>query len=88
PHWKCAERFLPFSAQLDPVIVSYEVDSMKPDLVFYDALLARSGVSAENILFVDDLSVNIEAAETAGMIGHQFTSPSNLETALSDLGIS
>ncbi len=88
PHWKCAERFLPFSAQLDPVIVSYEVDSMKPDQAFYDALLARSGVSAENILFVDDLSMNIEAAKSAGMIGHRFTSSSNLETALFDLGIS
>jgi putative hydrolase of the HAD superfamily len=87
PHWKSAERFLPFSSSLDPVIVSYEVGSMKPQPAFYDALLERSGVLAANMLFVDDLAANIEGAETAGMIGHQFTSQGNLEIALGELGI-
>lgn len=87
PHWKSAQRFLPFSPKLDPVIVSYEVESMKPDRAFYDALLEQSGVPASNILFVDDLAVNIAAARTAGMIGHQFESQAGLETALIELGI-
>jgi FMN phosphatase YigB (HAD superfamily) len=39
------------------------------------------------MLFVDDLAANIEGAETAGMIGHQFTSQGNLEIALGELGI-
>lgn len=87
PHWKSAERFLPFSSSLDPVIVSYEVRVMKPEPAFYDALLERSGVPAENILFIDDLAENIEGAVTAGMIGHQFTSQRNLEATLGELGI-
>jgi len=87
PHWKSAERFLPFSSSLDPVIVSYEVGVMKPEAAFYDALLERSGVLAANILFVDDLAENIEGAESAGMIGHQFTSQRSLEIALGELGI-
>ena len=87
PHWKSAERFLPFSSSLDPVIVSYEAGAMKPESAFYDALLERSGVSAENILFVDDLIENIEGAEAAGMIGHLFTSQRNLEVALAELGV-
>jgi glucose-1-phosphatase len=87
PHWKLAERFLPFSAVLDPVIVSYEVESMKPDKAFYDALLEQSGVPAGNILFVDDLVVNIAAARSAGMIGHLFESQSGLEAVLVELGI-
>ena len=87
PHWKSAERFLPFSSSLDPVIVSYEVGAMKPESSFYDALLERCGVPARNILFVDDLAENIEGAETAGMIGHQFTYQPNLESALAELGI-
>jgi FMN phosphatase YigB (HAD superfamily) len=87
PHWKSAERFLPFSSSLDPIIVSYEVGVMKPEPAFYDALLERSGVPTANILFVDDLVANIEGAEAAGMIGHQFTSKRNLETALAELGI-
>ena len=87
PHWKSAERFLPFSSSLDPIIVSYEVGVMKPEPAFYDALLERSGVPTANILFVDDLVANIEGAEAAGMIGHQFTSKRNLEIALAELGI-
>jgi glucose-1-phosphatase len=87
PHWKSAEKFLPFSSLLNPVIVSYEVDSMKPEQLFYQALLDQSGVAAENILFIDDLPQNIEAARDAGMIGHQFTSPQNLEQALVELGV-
>ncbi len=87
PHWECARRFLPFSAQLDPVIVSFLVGSMKPEPEFYDSLLDQSGVSADRILFVDDLEVNIEAARAAGMVGHVFTSQSTLETALSDLSV-
>jgi len=87
PHWKAAERFLPFSSKLDPVIVSYEIDSMKPEPAFYDALLTQSNVSPQHILFVDDLTVNIEAAEQAGMVGHQFVSQSALEETLSELGI-
>jgi len=87
PHWKSAERFLPFSSSLDPIIVSYEVGVMKPEPAFYDALLERSGVPTANILFVDDLVANIEGAEAAGMIGHQFSSKRNLEIALAELGI-
>ncbi|HIF71999.1 MAG TPA: HAD family phosphatase [Dehalococcoidia bacterium] len=87
PHWKSAERFLPFSSKLDPVIVSYDVDSMKPEPAFYNALLTQSKVAPQNILFVDDLAVNIEAAEQAGMVGHQFVSQSGLKEKLAELGI-
>jgi HAD superfamily hydrolase (TIGR01509 family) len=87
PHWKSAEKFLPFSSVLDPVIVSYEVDSMKPEPLFYEALLDQSGIHPERILFIDDLPQNIEGARDAGMIGHQFTTQSNLELALTELGV-
>jgi putative hydrolase of the HAD superfamily len=87
PHWDYATRFLPFSSQLDPIIVSYSVGSMKPASAFYDSLLFQSKVSADRILFVDDLPENIEGARKAGMIGHQFVSRELLESALSDLGV-
>jgi len=87
PHWKSAEKFLPFGSLLNPVIVSYEVDSMKPEPLFYQSLLDQSGVAAENILFIDDLPQNIEAARDAGMIGHLFDTQANLEQALTELGV-
>ena len=87
PHWEYAKKFLPFSAEFDPVIVSYAVNSMKPDPEFYESLFTRAGVAADRILFVDDLPVNIEAARKAGMIGHVFTSKAALEATLSDHGV-
>ena len=87
PHWQSAERFLPFSSQLDPVIVSYAVGSMKPNPRFYDSLLVQSGVPAGRILFVDDLPENIEGARKAGMVGHLFDSQQLLEATLSALGV-
>ncbi|MBT3555667.1 MAG: HAD family phosphatase [Chloroflexi bacterium] len=87
PHWKSAERFLPFSSDLDPVVVSYDVRSMKPEQAFYDSLLTKSNVRREEILFIDDLAVNIQAAQDSGMIGHQFTSQVTLEKALAELGV-
>lgn len=87
PHWKSAEKFLPFSSKLDPVIVSYEVGSMKPEPAFYDSLLTKSNVPKKEILFIDDLSVNIEAAQDSGMISHQFTSQVELENTLTELGV-
>jgi putative hydrolase of the HAD superfamily len=87
PHWKSAERFLPFSSDLDPVVVSCDVRSMKPEPAFYDSLLTKSNVPREEILFIDDLAVNIQAAQDFGMIGHQFTSQVTLEKALAELGV-
>ena len=87
PHWKSAAKFLPFSSKLDPVIVSYEVRSMKPESEFYDSLLTKSNVQREEILFIDDLVVNVEAAQDSGMIGHQFISQIVLEKTLVELGV-
>jgi len=87
PHWLTAKRFLPFSSQLNPVIVSYEVDAMKPDKAFYDALLSQVQIPAEQVLFIDDLPENIEAARKTGMNVHHFTGQPALESALAELGI-
>ncbi len=87
PHWNSAKQFLPFSSRLCPVILSYSIRAMKPDPAFYDALLKRSSVPADRILFVDDLPVNIEAAKYAGMHGHRFTTRSDLESELTKRGL-
>ena len=87
PHWTYAQRFLPFSSLLNPVIVSYLAGTLKPELAFYDRLLNESGVHANRILFIDDLEINVEAARKVGMIGLQFNTRENLETALIPLGV-
>ena len=87
PHWKYAQKFLPFSSLLNPVIVSYLVGTRKPEKVFYERLVNESGVPADRILFIDDLETNVEGARKAGIIGLQFSTLENLETALISLDL-
>ena len=87
PHWKYAQQFLPFSSLLDPVIVSYLVGTHKPEKAFYERLVNESGVPADRILFIDDLETNVEGARKAGIIGLQFSTLENLETALISLDL-
>ena len=87
PHWKYAQQFLPFSSLLNPVIVSYLAGTLKPEKAFYDSVVNESGVPADRILFIDDLETNVEGARKAGIIGLQFSTQENLETALTSLDL-
>ena len=87
PHWKYAQKFLPFSSLLNPVIVSYLIGTHKPEKAFYERLVNESGVPAARILFIDDLETNVEGARKAGIIGLQFSTLENLETALISLDL-
>lgn len=44
----------------------------KPDPAFYGLFLQRSAWAAADILFVDDVLENVEAARQLGMTGHHF----------------
>ncbi len=50
----------------DAIIDSSEVKSIKPEQKIFDVALTRSGVTADEILFVDDSRTNIMVAEKAG----------------------
>ncbi len=50
-----------------PVILSYEVNSMKPDSKIYDRALEQAGCHVSNCFFVDDKQENVDGAIAAGM---------------------
>lgn len=51
----------------DHVISSRDVGLAKPDPAIYRVLVDRLGLEASSILFVDDASAHVEAAEALGM---------------------
>ena len=59
----------------DTVIISAEVGVVKPDARIYDIALEQAKVNAKEAAFVDDMKVNIEACEKAGMKGILFKDP-------------
>ena len=58
-----------FAELFDAVVISGEVGLRKPDPAIFALGAAELGLPASACLFVDDLDVNVRAAEAAGMTG-------------------
>jgi len=54
-------------AEADTAVFSCDVARIKPELDIYVTLIARLGCKPEEIVFFDDLEVNIEGARKAGI---------------------
>jgi FMN phosphatase YigB (HAD superfamily) len=53
-------------------ILSHEIGAMKPDARIFAEALRRSGARPEEVLFVDDLETNVEAARVLGIDAFRF----------------
>jgi putative hydrolase of the HAD superfamily len=61
-----------FDKLVEQIVYSHEIGVGKPDLRAFEAACAGLKVRPENCLFIDDVAVNVEAAQTAGMKAHLF----------------
>lgn len=73
-----------WDALFDAVVISGEVGLRKPDPAIYALASERLGLPPEQIVFIDDLRPNVQAAAAAGMVGVQHV---DLETTVSELEI-
>ena len=71
----------------DGRVVSGEEKMRKPFPEFYQKLLDRYHVKAEEALFIDDNFRNIQAAEKIGITSIHFTSPQQLKEELEKLNL-
>ena len=51
----------------EPVILSYKEGYSKPDPRIYQIAIQRTGARPQEILFIDNMEKNIEAAQAAGL---------------------
>jgi epoxide hydrolase-like predicted phosphatase len=58
-----------FFKYFDGGIISAEAKLSKPDRRFYEVLLDKYSLIPEESLFIDDLEINVKAAESVGMKG-------------------
>lgn len=64
----------------DHVLYSHEEGMEKPDPRFYELLCHRLDVEPSDVIFIDDLAVNVDAARAAGMEAVRFVdTPSAVE---------
>ena len=73
-----------WDALFDAVVISGEVGLRKPEPAIYALASERLGLPCEQIVFIDDLRPNVQAAAAAGMVGVQHV---DLETTVSELEI-
>ena len=68
-------------------VTSFHAQSMKPDRRIYDHAIAKAGVPADEIFFVDDRIENVEGAVAAGIDAVQYIDHLKLVADLRARGI-
>ena len=67
------------------IVESSRVGVRKPDLRFYDVACQRAGVDPSEVVFLDDLGVNLKPARAIGMTTIKVTDPAAAITELGDV---
>jgi HAD superfamily hydrolase (TIGR01509 family) len=58
----------------DGMVISYEINAIKPEPEIYTALIDRYGLNPRQSIFIDDVWANLVGAEAFGFYTIQFTS--------------
>lgn len=77
PHAK-ALRGAGYYNNFDKVFLSHEIGMRKPDPAIYTYVLQELGVGPHEAVFIDDDPVNVVAAQSVGMRGIVFESPTQV----------
>lgn len=85
-HFDWVEYHYAIRRHFDRCILSYEVGYMKPHEEIYKAALAKAE-HPNTAIFIDDLLVNVKAAQEQGITSLQFHTESQLREELADLGV-
>ena len=80
------ERF-GFLRCLQGILVSGEVEIIKPDPRIYELLIKRFGLDPLRTVYIDDVETNVGAARLFGIHGIHFTTPAALREELVALGL-
>jgi FMN phosphatase YigB (HAD superfamily) len=77
----------PFFNDFDGYVFSYEVRSMKPDAVIYEALEKITGKRGPELLYIDDRHENIVAGAKRGWQTILHETPEQTRAAIGELGL-
>jgi putative hydrolase of the HAD superfamily len=69
----------------EEVFVSGELGLVKPGPEIFEAVLAQLGITAEELVFIDNKAENVRGAEALGATGHVFTGAPALRAFLEGL---
>jgi 2-haloacid dehalogenase len=82
-----AQRRFKFLQWFRAVFLSAEVRLVKPDPRIFERFCERFALMPQQIIYIDDLQNNVEAANRVGMHAIRFSSPASLRKELERLGL-
>jgi 2-haloacid dehalogenase len=83
---RARERYS-FFEWFDDILLSGDVELVKPDPAIFNLLLNKVNLSPSECLMIDDAQANIDSAAELGFSTIHFNSPENLQTELQRLNI-
>jgi putative hydrolase of the HAD superfamily len=81
-HYKLSMAKIEVLKILPKHYLSFQLYVMKPAKEFYDAIIKDQGVSPSEMLFIDDIIENVEAANAVGMRAIKFEGVDKLDETL------
>jgi glucose-1-phosphatase len=86
-HWTRVTIDMKLGAAFDHQFVSHLTGRIKPDANAFEQVVGTMGVSPEQVLFLDDNTLNIDAAKRFGMQAARVQGLQETKQLLSELGI-
>jgi HAD superfamily hydrolase (TIGR01509 family) len=86
PYADHLEREHDFVHWFEGGVFSGRVGEVKPDAAIFDLAAARYGVPASELVFIDDMPLNVKAARKAGWKALRFVDAAQCEAELRDKG--
>jgi putative hydrolase of the HAD superfamily len=87
-HYNFIRSHYPILDLFDAKILSFEVQSMKPEPLIYQKALGQAKAEPKECFFTDDIPEYVEGARKAGLDSEIFTDTSSLRSQLSLRGCS
>ena len=78
-------RHSPMAAYFEAMFVSAELGLIKPDPEIYRVTARELGIELEQMVFIDNKKINVDAAIALGVTGHVFTTVAELRAFLESL---
>jgi len=78
-------RHSPMAAYFEAMFVSAELGLIKPDPEIYRVTSRELGIELEQMVFIDNKKINVDAAVALGVTGHVFTTVAELRDFLESL---
>ena len=86
-HWSRIMREMAFESHFDHHFASHLIDRIKPDHDVFAHVIQALGVRPDEMLFVDDNAINIDAARRCGLTAYRCAGPGEVRARLAAAGL-